>query len=352
MKRMIKYNKIGDFKRVVRSIKDQAKHDRVTKLPTIEFDGTEKIHGINAAVCYSNIDGFWVQSRVNILTLTNDNSGCAFAVYQNEKAWMDLILAMAKSHNINLDEEIISIYYEWGGGSIQRKSALTGLGKRAIIFAHAKVSPLLPDSNIVESEHQPAYWVDTIDSDGNYIMDPECDIYNILAYENWKITIDFNGPELAVNGILKTLHDNESNSHIGKYMGIENNIFEGIVWTGRDNNGDLLKFKVKGEKHTNSKVKTLKLVDDVKEQAKNDFACLVTNAGRLEQAWQYFFGANCEKKRPEKSDIPDFLRWVHKDIMDEHMADYFEANIEPKEINGKISKIARMWFLEQYDIVD
>lgn len=97
------------------------------------------------------------------------------------------------------------------------------------------------------------------------------------------------------------------------------------------------------------KVRTLKVVDDIKEQAKNDLVTLVANASRLEQAWQYFFGANCEKKQPEKSDLPDFLRWIHKDIMSEHMDDYFEAGIEPKEINGKISKVARIWFLEQYE---
>ncbi len=348
MVRMIKYNKIGDFKKVIRSIKDQAKYDGIARLPTIEFDGTEKIHGTNAAVCYSHSDGFWVQSRERVLTIAEDNLGCAYAAYKHENEWTTLLLDLAKSHNVDLDNEILTIYYEWAGGSIQKKSALTGLDKRSIIFAHAKVSPLLPDPKIVKSEHQPAYWVDTVDDDGNYIMNAEAEIYNVLAYTTWRIEINFNNPEASVNDLNKTLHDNESNSPIGKYMGIENNVLEGMVWTGRNTDGTLLKFKVKGEKHTVSKVRTLKPVDDVKEQAKNDLIKLVCNPSRLEQGWQLIFGANNEKKRPEKTDIPDFLRWVINDIMDEHVDDYFEANIEPKELNGKISTVARIWFLDQY----
>lgn len=348
MKRMIKYNKIGDFKKVIRSIKDEARYRGVVKLPTIEFNATEKIHGTNAAVCYSIIDGFWVQSRERILTLESDNLGCAFAAYKNEEEWIEIIIRLARYNNIDLSSNIISIYYEWAGGSIQKKSALTGLDKRAIIFAHAKVSPLLPDPTIVESENQPAYWIDTVEN-GNFVMNHEANIYNILAYDTWQISIDFNEPERSVNSFLKLLHENELNSPVGKYMGIEKNVLEGMVWTGRGSDDELLKFKVKGEKHTSSKVRTLKPVDDVKEQAKNDLIDLVVTPSRLEQGWQLLFGANNEIKLPEKKDISDFLRWVINDIMSEHVDDYFEAGIEPKELNGKISQVARIWYFEQYE---
>jgi len=352
MKRMIKYNKIGDLKKVTRSIKDQASYEGAAKLPTIEFDATEKIHGTNAAVCYSNSDGFWVQSRERVLTIAEDNLGCAYAAYQHEDEWVELLISLAKSHKVDLDSEIVTIYYEWAGGSIQKKCALTGLDKRAMIFAHAKISPLMPDPKIVESEHQPARWIDTIDDDGNYIMNTEVEIYNVLAYDQWRLAIDFNNPELAVNALLETLHKNELNSPVGKCMGIENNILEGMVWTGRNTDNTLLKFKVKGEKHASSKVRTLKPVDNVKEQAKNDLVTKVVTALRLEQAWQHFFGANNEKKRPEKTDMGNFLRWIHNDIMEECLDDYFEAGIEPKELNGKVSQAAKIWFLEQYEKAD
>ena len=41
-----------------------------------------------------------------------------------------------------LNKNIITVYYEWCGGSIQKNSALTGFDKKAFIFQHFKISPI------------------------------------------------------------------------------------------------------------------------------------------------------------------------------------------------------------------
>ncbi len=81
---------------------------------------------------FPNSDGFWVQSRKNIIDAQNnpdftgasDNAGCAFAAYENKENWLNLIFSLTKEHNIDLNKNIISLYFEWSGGNIQKKSAL------------------------------------------------------------------------------------------------------------------------------------------------------------------------------------------------------------------------------------
>jgi hypothetical protein len=46
------------------------------ELPTVEFVGTVKLHGTNAAVCVRGADGpLWAQSRKNVLSKDRDNAG-------------------------------------------------------------------------------------------------------------------------------------------------------------------------------------------------------------------------------------------------------------------------------------
>jgi len=362
MKRMIKYNDIRDFKSATINLKKQLKYEGVITAPICEVTFTEKIHGTNAAVCYSEPDGFWVQSRERILTIESDNAGCAFAAYSIKDVWISLLKELAIYHNIDLNNNIISLYYEWSGGRIQQKSAVTGLSKRSIIFQHFKVSPLEPlydeHNEILRTDEQPSRWLPTIIAEEKvqgtigietrflYAANEEHNIYNIMNYKVWYYRVDFNTPLLFNNTFNSLVSEIENESPIGKEMGVENNIGEGIVGTFKYND-TLFKFKVKGEKHQNSKIKKLKVVDEAKEQAKNTLAEKVATAGRCEQAWQYVFGIENEKAEPSKKGLGDFMRWIHKDIMKECMDDYIEAEIAPKEINNRISQIARSWFEEE-----
>ena len=122
---------------------------------------------------------------------------------------------------------------------------------------------------------------------------------------------------------------------------------EGVVWVGWYNDVRHV-FKVKGEKHANSKVKKLKTVDEAKEKAKIEFANYATPAWRLEQMYQETF----DTLNGGKGDIKrtgDFLKAVVADVMKEETYKMREMNLEPKDVNGMISKIARKWFMEQLD---
>ena len=123
MKRFISYGSINQFRGTVRDIQHSAHYtgydveleqpimDRTLPMPTITVTGTEKIHGTNAAVCYSEPDGFWVQSRKNIITVEKDNAACSLNAYANEDQWMAIIRKLANDHSIDLSSTIISVSF-------------------------------------------------------------------------------------------------------------------------------------------------------------------------------------------------------------------------------------------------
>lgn len=357
MKRMIKYGSIGQYRNIVKSIQMQARYigtsadgealyDSSLISPMLNAVASEKIHGTNGSVCYSNDDGFWVQSKSNIITPEKDNAGCAFTAYNNKKQWMNVIFALASFHNIDLDKNIISVYFEWAGGNIQKNSACSGMTKKAIIFQHFKVSPLEQSiQDDPDAEREDSYWLETVADEG-FVSNPDVEIYNIMDFDVFTFPLDFDSPAMSqnqMNGIVELI---EKNSPLGKALGIDGNIGEGIVVTV-SYKGKVFKFKVKGEKHSKSKVKKLPVVDEAKEREKIDFANYACSPSRLEQAWQETFGINNEKNVPDIRFTGDFLRNIIKDVMKEEMDILGEKGLEPKDVNSLISKISRQWFMSE-----
>ena len=52
--------------------------------PTLTFNGTIKLHGTCASICYNDYN-MWVQSRKQIITPLKDNAGFAFFVESKEE---------------------------------------------------------------------------------------------------------------------------------------------------------------------------------------------------------------------------------------------------------------------------
>lgn len=356
MKRFITFGSIAQFRNIVTSIKHQSRFTGIDPdsgtpvynrdpLPKLIGTASEKIHGTNAAICFSNPDGFWIQSRKNIITSEKDNAGCAFAVLQTEPEWMDIILGLSTEYNIDLDKYIISVFFEWAGGSIQKNSALTGVDKKALIFQHFKVSPLdtpLEDDGNKES----AIWLETC-IQGRWVDHPAYNINNIMNFTTWDIDIDFDNPAKSQNMMIKLVEEViEPSSPVGKQFSQKGNIGEGIVVTV-EYKDSLHKFKVKGDKHSSSKVKKLKPVDEAKENAKREFANYACPAWRLEQMWKEL---EDEHGKPVVIQMTgEFLSMVHRDVIKEESDVLAEKGLEPKEVNGMISQVARTWFNAELD---
>jgi len=373
MKRFITFGSISQFRAIVKNttqnyqfvgFDEETKEcivDRDAVMPVVEAIGSEKIHGTNAATCYSSQDGLWVQSRKNIITPEKDNAGCAFAVYQNEAEWKQIINSLAEEYKIDLTKNIISVYFEWCGGNIQSNSCVTGLDKMAIIFRYFKVSPVESQADD-EEDDKSAKWLETgvvKNVEGIYpgkvwVSNKEKNIHNVMDFPTVSLTIDFNDPSSAQSEMIKLTEEVEKNSGIANAFNKSENVGEGWVWSFVDNRGNLQRWKTKGEAHSKSskgpKIKTLKPVDSVLEQKKIDFVNnIACTEGRLNQMWTEIVHStyNGDKSLINIKDMGSFLKLVNSDVIKEEMDIMASQGLEPKQINGLISKVARDWFKEQ-----
>lgn len=361
MKRLIDFGEILQYRNIIHNIKRMTEYkgqdendeaifcseEEIKNLeyPIIEAIGTEKIHGTNLCVSYSNLDGLWVQSRKNIITPENDNAGSAFFVNKTKEAWIKIIKDLAQYYEINLNENIISVYSEFAGGKIQKKSALTSLDKRAMIFQHFKVSPIEPDENIRSEWYKTSICTENVKS-------PENNIFNIMDFPKQRITLDFNHPEIAKEEMEKMIKEIEKSSKVGEQFGIKGNTGEGFVFTFvyKDT---LHRFKVKGEKHSNQKTRVKKiktkeetLEETLEEQKRinfvNKYACV---SWRLEQAIQEV-NDTLNGGVPDIKKMGDVIKWVIKDNIKENLDIMTELNIEPKDLNKYISKVTRDFYID------
>lgn len=340
MQRHIAFPEIGQFNNICKNVSDLTSYDgrdadgniirNYSRIkPTIQFIGTVKLHGTNAGVSYNDVDGIWYQSRSNIITPLKDNAGFAFFAESNKDFFINAISKLAKDNNVDLSEFNITVYGEWAGGSIQKGVGINGMPKRFFVFG-AKVS------QINTTEDFKNYWVDYSE-----IQDNENEIYNITQFPTWTIDVDFENAALSQPTLSDLTIKVEEECPVAKFFGVSG-IGEGIVWTANYLDNDL-RFKVKGEKHSSSKVKVLAPVDIEKLNSVNEFIEYALTKSRFDQAIQAVFGIE------QEADIKRFgevLKWLMGDIIKEETDAMKNSGIEPKDITGGVAKVARAWFGE------
>ena len=340
MKKMIKFPSIEQFRSVVATVLRQynfvglddngdAIYDTTKPKPTLTFKGTVKLHGTNAAVSWNAVSGMWAQSRENIITPEKDNAGFAFFVESHKEAFAELFKQIDSRVMETFTHTTITIYGEWCGGNIQKGVGITNLEKSFFIFG-VKITP-----NPEEETPRPAYWVDY-----NYLKSPENKIYNIDDFPTYSMDIDFNMPQLVQNKLSELTIAVEEECPVAKAFGFSG-IGEGIVWS-TNLNGNVHRFKVKGEKHSSSKVKTLAAVDTEKLESIQSFVEYAVTESRFKQALENVF-PNDEPIENKK--LGDVIRWVVNDVIKEEMDTMADNKIEPKDVNKYLSsKVRDMFF--------
>lgn len=340
MKKHISYPKIAQFRNVVSNINREITFVRLdedgnaiynpsVKKPTLTFKGTVKIHGTNASVCFNSENGFWAQSRQNIITVENDNAGFAFFAESHKAELCSLLDKLINENQIDTKIYTVSIYGEWAGKGIQKGVGISQLDKAFYVFG-AKVSK-------TQDEEFNAYWVDS-----KNIRNAECRIFNVEDYETYSIDVDFNTPQLAQQKLVEITEKVESECPISKAFGVANGTGEGVVWSTKYR-GAVHRFKVKGEKHSVTKVKTLASVDTEKLKSVYEFVAYSVTMNRLDQAIDNTFGnedINIKK-------LGDVIRWVIKDITEEEIDVMNDNGLEPRDVNRTISDKVRSLFFEK-----
>ena len=352
MKKHISFPSIEQFRNVIANINRQFNfvglddnnepiYDQRLPKPVLTFTGTVKLHGTNAGVCYNAIDGFWAQSRENIITPEQDNAGFAFFAENNKAIFTDFSLKLAEKHGVDLNDNTISIFFEWAGSGIQKNVGISNIKKSAFVIG-VKITPHVETDE--ERKIKSAYWVDS-----SYIKHPEKNIYNILDFPTYEIEIDFNHPELSVNKILDLTLEVEESCPVSKQLGVEG-IGEGIVFSCQYK-GDVIRLKSKGDKHAGkSKVKTLKPVDDSKIAKLIELADKITPEWRLDQMLTSTFNLLNNGELDIKR-LGEYIKNVNSDIVKEELQTISDAGVEFKDVVKYTSEISKKYFLNRFKTI-
>jgi len=345
MSKLTKFTKIGQYRNVIKAITDRAKYkgqdendnpiyDESAEMPVVAFKGTVKLHGTNASVCQSSDGNIWYQSRKNVITPTSDNAGFATFAESNKEVFEGFLNDIRDDYYEKDSKLTIGIFGEWCGGGIQKGVAINGLEKMFVVFAVKIIDEEDDENNFYLSE---AYWPE--------VKSPEHKIYNIHDYSSKFLMIDFANPAMVQNQLVKYTEEVERECPVGKAFG-SSGIGEGLVWVGYYE-GDRYVFKTKGEKHSVSKVKTVASVDVEKLKSIDEFVKYSVTVNRLEQAIEQVF--TIENIEPDRKKTGDYLRWIVNDIISEELDTLVGNGLEPKDVNGAISKEARKWFFKFLD---
>lgn len=332
---MIKFPSINQFRHVVNHVRQQARFmglddegnaimNPAPVYPTMSFMGTVKLHGTNAAIVKSPDWSLHFQSRERIIVIGDDNAGFA-AHFDGYTAKLRRMVADLEYENTGLDNATVALFGEWCGSNIQKGVGIASLPKMFVVFAVKVNDQWRPDL-----VHQ--------------LKSPEMNIYNIEMFPKWFYSIDFEHPEKAQNHLAALTQQVEDQCPVAKHFGAEG-IGEGIVWQSIDNPSSDLWFKVKGEKHSASKVKTLASVDVEAIESINAFVTGAVTEARLEQGLQNLLN---EQKMPfDMTSIGAFIKWVHNDVVKEE-SDTMQANgFDHKKLGGPIAQASKRWYVQK-----
>ena len=341
-----KYPSIGQFRNVIRGVVDSAQmvldessgeyvRDVSKPIPTLKFTGTVKAHGTNAGICVSASGEQYAMSRNNVITPENDNAGFAqFAECRDTKLFIKLAQETIRRKLPDLGDQDLCFYGEWCGGSIQKGVALNQLENKIwIIFGVKVISKKGEDNWWLDFNNLPLLTVDG------------ARVYDARAFGGCEVSIDFNSPELSSNLLQELTLEVEKECPIGRYFGVSG-VGEGIVYSHRYSDGSVIQFKVKGEKHSVSKVKTLVPVDVEKVKSINAFVEYAVTEARLSQAANETLMVAGELDFNRKN-LGTFIKWVSSDIVKEELDVLSKNGLEMKDVGSPLSKAARNWFFSK-----
>lgn len=346
------FHSTGQFRNVVKNIKTSSQFkgldeqgspiiDKDSPAPVINYIGTVKTHGTNASIILSEDGTISFHSKNNLLGyvdtqgefhLESDNAGFAQTMYSRMQG-VDKVTEDTKDLLGDKLKYPLKISGEWIGQGVQKGVGVSYLPQRTLIIFGVKNGET---DQTIKQGWLPLKLTKGICSNDHYI-------YNVMQFTTYELTIDFNNPEYSQNVLVDNTNKVEEECPVAKTLGVtENLIGEGIVYqpTFAEHCWDSGNwFKVKGEKHSVSKVKTLAAVCPEKLESIQKFVDYAATDNRLEQGLQ-------EVGLDQKL-VGTFIGWVNRDINKEE-GDVLEANnLSMKDVGKQVSDIARKYYLDK-----
>lgn len=354
---------IEQYRTIIKYVNDRADRRQVPR-PTLSFHGTVKLHGTNASVVLGSEGGYYAQSRSNVITPEADNAGfAAFAHRADVRSALTAFASNAMNAYFATREDYVerypvnvAIYGEWCGGNIQSSVALNKLSKMFVIFAVRLISKDDAEKSLwlMPWDVEQAFETIARPIEGRWaafdVVGAELPIYCIEKFKTWQLPIDFADPAQAQNELVRITTEVEAECPVALAFGVSG-VGEGVVWTcvggdaTRIQTNDLV-FKVKGEKHSDTKVKTVGAVDIERLNSIKELAESFVTDHRLEKGVAFLRENGLEDVYDVKN-IGPFLKWVGTDIIKEETDTIVGNGFEVKEVTKAINNLAKEWFLER-----
>ena len=354
-----KYPSIEQFNKIVQNTKKAMRFHNLEEV-VLKFMGTTKLHGTNGSIGIVYEKGepvYQVQSRNNILTLESDNAGFAqFALNPEVKSFVKE--KIEKIYNqLSQEEKVkvlsIFVYGEWAGSNIQKGVAITQMEK---FFAPFDVSIYLEKENQEENNQEVFVrkWLNQ--KEVEEFKNEELRIFpisTVVKPEYLNIKFDAISLEKVAKELSNLTIEVEKEDPFAKHFGFSG-VGEGIVWkvVYEEDYGDQfdlrkigdLRFKVKGEKHAVSKVKTLAPIDFEKVAKLTEAVDKYVTENRLNQGIDYL---NEMHKELIVENTGFFIQWIQKDILKEEQEEILISGLEWKKLSGLIAKKSAEWFKQK-----
>lgn len=307
-------------------------------LPLLTYIGRVKLHGSNMSVVCLPSGEYYCQSRNMILTEKEDLYGFAKWVGKH----IDLIRPLAERSLLTP----LIIQGEWCGEGINKGVAINQLPKMFVVFAIGTLTN--PHAALAEQIWN--YNYDQIDAFHN----AEINLYNSNLFGEYPILINFNQPQLIQNQLVEWTEAIGTECPVGRYFGVtgECKTGEGLVFT--PDNASLASeynFKSKDEKHSQSKVKTIGVVDlellaSIEELAK----FLIYNNGidnRVEQAITEL--TKVGRDMTSVRSTGELVKWIRADIRKENLRDIAQAGLEEGAVIKAAVNLAKQEYKKTLD---
>ncbi len=301
------YPSIEQFRNVVKSVRDYCRKNE-TPLPELTFNGTVKLHGTNAGIVLQNGEYTYL-SHKRVICVGDDNHGFA--------AWMQ-----DRVKHLPI-EEGHTLYGEFCGQGIQKGVAISELPKMFVAFGYK-------------------------DAEGNWKnihgFSPEANsmnMWSINQFPKYGIHIDFSNPEASIEKLTQITEEVERECPVGKYFGVSG-VGEGVVWTCMSI--PELRFKVKGEKHSSSKVKVLASVDIERVNSLKALVDSVLSENRMQQMYDEMVAEYGEFGNEK---LGEFLKRCISDCIKEESDTISASGFEIKDFTKKAPDVAKAWFFKE-----
>jgi hypothetical protein len=308
----------------------KAMYDNNKPLPKVMLEGTVKINGANCSVVLDKEGNCYPQSREIVLTEEDTCYGFYHWFQEHKEVLRERLDKYLRGTRDGV--KAVVVYGEWCGEEIAGKVAVRQLSKRWVVFDVRHIDETYENGG-----------TGFLDCDLSELLHlPEIDMYDIKTFGTYHIEVDVGNAVMIQNQLVEYTQKVEEECPVGKYFGV-NGTGEGLVWSIMYG-GKKLRMKVKGAKHSSTKVKVLAPVDMQKVNSVNEFIEYAFTDNRMEQGinWMRQHNISISVENTGK-----FLAWVFKDVLKEETATMEKNGLTTKDIQYRGNLVVREYYMKQ-----